>query len=107
MNKQEGKRWIREKISEEAEANSIRIEVSAPKLWHVKPSEKTQEYTGPAYVGQAWVYFLSSSSSEKGDLGSIGFTDREVRFCETDCKQKVECRIRKAIKKIPATEASK
>jgi len=105
MNKQEGKRWIREKISEEAEANSIRIEVSAPKLWHVKPSEKTQEYTGPLYVVQAWVYFLSSSSS--GDhLGSIGFTDREVRFCETDYKEKVEGRIREAIKKIPATEAS-
>ncbi len=106
MNKQEGKRWILEKILEEAEANGIRIEVSDPDLHYVKPSEKTQEYTGPAYVGQAWVYFLSSSSSED-HLGSIGFTDREVRFCETDYKEKVEGRIREAIKKIPATEASK
>jgi len=106
MNKQEGKSWIRGKILEVAGTNDISIEVSEPALHYVKPSEKTQKYTGPPYVGQAWVYFLSSSSSEDR-LGSIGFTDREVRFCETDYKQKVECRISEAIKKIPATEASK
>ena len=92
---------IGNRATEEANIQGLDVEVS----WTLEDVENLDQkapdkYTGPG--GHVWKMRLWTADSHEF-LHSVGFTPKEVSFCETDYEEAVDARIGEAIGKIKKT----